>query len=119
MQLENTFKQPFDEDKNFHFYPAGPIPPNPQELLSDSKINELKGYLQKNYDVIIIDTPPYGIVADAQILGQIVDTTFNCNSFWLHYERPNYRDRKVECKQNVSINGCDIKWCKTQGLLWK
>lgn len=81
LQLENTYKQPFEEDLNFHFYPAGPIPPNPQELLSDKKINELREYLQKNYDVIIIDTPPFGIVADAQILGKIVDTTLIVTRF--------------------------------------
>jgi Mrp family chromosome partitioning ATPase len=44
-------------------------------------MDELREYLQKNYDVIIIDTPPFGIVADAQILGKIVDTTLIVTRF--------------------------------------
>ena len=67
--------------KTFTFIPQGQCHQNPQELLSDTKINELKDYLQSNYDVIIIDTPPFGIVADAQILGKIVDTTLVVTRF--------------------------------------
>ena len=81
LELDKIYKQPFEDDKNFHFFPSGPIPPNPQELLSNNKINELKDYLQKNYEVIILDTPPFGIVADAQILGKIVDTTLIVTRF--------------------------------------
>ena len=81
IKIEKAFKQPFEEDKNFHFYPTGPIPPNPQELLSDVKISELKDYFNDNYDVVIIDTPPFGIVADAQILGKLADTTLIITRF--------------------------------------
>ena len=81
LPLDKVYKQPFEDDNNFHFFPAGPIPPNPQELLRDNKMDELREYLQKNYDVIIIDTPPFGIVADAQILGKIVDTTLIVTRF--------------------------------------
>lgn len=56
-------------------YPAGPIPPNPQELISRPYVQELKNYLTAQYDVVIIDTPPFGIVADAQILGKWADVT--------------------------------------------
>ncbi len=57
------------------FFPAGTIPPNPQELISGPHMPELKKYLDKNYDIVVIDTPPFGIVADAQILGQWADVT--------------------------------------------
>jgi capsular exopolysaccharide synthesis family protein len=56
-------------------FPAGAIPPNPQELISGPFIQGLKDYLDANYDVVIIDTPPFGIVADAQILGKWADVT--------------------------------------------
>lgn len=62
-------------DEVLDFFPAGAIPPNPQELISGTYMNDLKKYLDENYDVVVIDTPPYGIVADAQILGTWADVT--------------------------------------------
>ena len=56
------------EDAHLDLFPAGPVPPNPSELMSSEKMKELKAYLDGNYDVIIMDTPPNGIVADAQLL---------------------------------------------------
>ena len=46
--------------------PAGPLPPNPQELLSRPAFAALMKELQSSYDVIIIDTPPARRFADAQ-----------------------------------------------------
>jgi tyrosine-protein kinase Etk/Wzc len=43
---------------------AGPVPPNPAELLMGAKMEKLMLYLKANYDIIIIDTPPIGIVSD-------------------------------------------------------
>jgi capsular exopolysaccharide synthesis family protein len=62
-------------------FPAGPIPPNPQELISGEYLNQLKSYLDANYDLVIIDTPPFGIVADAQILGAWSDVTLIVTRF--------------------------------------
>ncbi len=57
------------------FFPAGAIPPNPQELISGEYIGKIKAYLDANYEIVVIDTPPFGIVADAQILGAWADVT--------------------------------------------
>ncbi len=46
--------------------PAGPLPPNPQELLSRPAFAALVKDLQSLYDVVIIDTPPARLYADAQ-----------------------------------------------------
>ena len=50
---------------NFEFITAGPIPPNPSELPIGKEMDELIEELEELYDVIIIDTPPIGIVVDA------------------------------------------------------
>jgi chain length determinant protein tyrosine kinase EpsG len=46
--------------------PAGPVPPNPLELLSRGSFAALLGRAQAEYDVILIDTPPASEYADAQ-----------------------------------------------------
>ena len=52
---------------------SGPVPPNPAELILNKKTKELIQYLQNNYDYIIIDTPPIGLVADALELFKYAD----------------------------------------------
>lgn len=52
------------ELENLDFIPAGPIPPNPSELILGGAFTELMKKLEKMYDVIIIDTPPVGLVTD-------------------------------------------------------
>jgi len=42
---------------------------------------DLKKYLDENYDVVVLDSPPYGIVADAQILGKWADLTLIVTRF--------------------------------------
>jgi Mrp family chromosome partitioning ATPase len=54
---------------------AGPIPPNPSELIMDSKMDELFTYLRANFDIIIIDSAPVGLVSDSKILSRFVDAT--------------------------------------------
>ena len=47
---------------------SGPVPPNPSELLMNNKMSELVNDLKKDYDYILIDTAPLGLVTDAFIL---------------------------------------------------
>ncbi len=69
------------EEEKLDLFPAGAIPPNPQELLSSKHMNTLKEYLDSNYEVVVVDTPPFGIVADAQILGEWADLTLIITRF--------------------------------------
>jgi Mrp family chromosome partitioning ATPase len=64
---ENVYLTVF-EDGTLHLFPSGPVPPNPSELMAGDYMNEFKKYLDEHYDVVVIDTPPYGIVADAQLM---------------------------------------------------
>ncbi len=52
---------------------SGPIPPNPAELLLGQPFDKLIELLREQYDYIVIDTVPYGMVADAPIISRVVD----------------------------------------------
>jgi tyrosine-protein kinase Etk/Wzc len=52
---------------------AGPVPPNPLELMESERTNSLFKFLKENYDYIIIDTPPMAQVSDAFTLIQYAD----------------------------------------------
>ena len=54
--------------KNLSFIPAGPVLPNSSEMIEAGALDDLFGYLKKEYDYIIIDTTPSGIVADAALM---------------------------------------------------
>jgi len=58
---------------SLHFMPAGPMPPNPAELLASNQMRNLLGELDKLYDRIIIDSPPASGFADVLVLGNFVD----------------------------------------------
>jgi tyrosine-protein kinase Etk/Wzc len=62
-----------DNFENLYVLPCGPIPPNPAELLLDKKLGDLFAYLRANFDVIIMDTAPVGMVGDAITLAQHAD----------------------------------------------
>lgn len=67
---------------------AGPIPPNPDELLMNSRLDELIDELRKQYDYIILDTSPIGIVSDTFLLDRISDIN-------ICIARQNYSPREV------------------------
>lgn len=51
--------------ENLSFIPAGPVLPNPSELIEAGVLDDLMNYLKKEFEYIIIDTSPVGLVADA------------------------------------------------------
>ncbi|MFS8083521.1 MAG: CpsD/CapB family tyrosine-protein kinase, partial [Ginsengibacter sp.] len=60
---------------NLFLVSAGPMPPNPSELISNGKLQELLSHLDKTWDYIIIDTAPVNPVTDAFILSPLADVT--------------------------------------------
>jgi len=58
---------------NLDIITAGPVPPNPSELLGSKRMPELISSLRERYEHIIIDTPPATAVTDAAILAQHAD----------------------------------------------
>ena len=61
------------EIENLDYIAAGPIPPNPSELLLRESFDELINKLKKTYDVLILDTPPVGLVTDGLLAMKKVD----------------------------------------------
>ncbi len=54
---------------------SGPIPPNPSELCGSQKMRSFVESLKEEYDYIIIDTPPVGVVTDGALIGSYTDGT--------------------------------------------
>jgi capsular exopolysaccharide synthesis family protein len=66
--------------------PAGPIPPNPSELLETDRMESFFKEAKKHFDVIILDTPPTALVTDAIIISKYTDTM-------IFVVRHNYSDK--------------------------
>jgi capsular exopolysaccharide synthesis family protein len=62
-----------DEVENLHVLPGGPAPPNPAELLGSRKMRTLMAEASERYDMVVVDASPVLGVADANILGTMVD----------------------------------------------
>lgn len=65
---------------------AGPQPPNPAEMLMSSRMEDIVKGLRESYDIIIVDNVPAMAVADAFIVGRLVDIT-------IYVVRQNHLDR--------------------------
>lgn len=68
--------------------PAGPIPPNPAELIMSNRLDELIEELKKEYDYIIIDSAPVGVVSDTYLLNRVIDNA-------VYVSRQNYTPKDV------------------------
>ncbi|MDH5398325.1 MAG: polysaccharide biosynthesis tyrosine autokinase [Cyclobacteriaceae bacterium] len=75
------------EIEGFDYIPSGPIPPNPAELLLNPEFAEMIVELKKQYDIIILDTPPIGLVTDGVLAMQKADLT-------LQIVRANYTKKR-------------------------
>jgi len=62
-----------EEMDNVDVITSGAIPPNPTELLMSARLGKLFSWAEKNYDYIIIDSSPVGLVADGFLIDKHVD----------------------------------------------
>ncbi|HZK71056.1 MAG TPA: CpsD/CapB family tyrosine-protein kinase [Clostridia bacterium] len=87
---------------NLFVLSCGIKPPNPSELISSARMKKLVVEWKDMFDVIIIDSPPVGIVTDASILSSMVDATIVVVSS----RRTEYNDmdRAIESLRNVNAN---------------
>jgi len=68
--------------------PSGSIPPNPAELLMNPRIKELFDLLKQQYDYIVVDTAPVGMVTDTLLLNAYADA-------FVYVVRANYLDKRL------------------------
>jgi capsular exopolysaccharide synthesis family protein len=62
-------------DKNLDILIAGTIPPNPNELLMSPKLKTFLAEAKREYDMIIMDTAPVGLVSDTYLISENADVT--------------------------------------------
>ena len=73
-------------DSNLDVLPAGPVPPNPNELLMSSRFEQLVDYARSHYDYVILDTAPLGMVSDSFLLTRAIDVV-------IYVARANYTNK--------------------------
>ncbi len=97
---------------------AGPVPPNPSELLASRKVDDLFTELRKRYDYIVVDSAPVGMVSDTFSLNRVSDATIyvsriNVTSVQdVDFIEEIYEDNRLK-KLSVVVNG--VKGKKTYG----
>lgn len=100
-------------NKNLDMLMSGPIPPNPAELTSRKSLEAVMDILKKEYDYILIDTAPVGLVTDTLQIGRVADATvYMCHadytpkaSFTLINQ---LNEEKKLPKMCIVINGIDM-----------
>lgn len=77
--------QPSGVTANLDLLLGGPIPPNPTELLARQSLEDAIGTLRKEYDYIVLDTAPIGMVTDTLILARVADASiYVCRADYTH-----------------------------------
>jgi capsular exopolysaccharide synthesis family protein len=81
---KNTSEEIILETKyeNFFVVPSGPVPPNPSELLLKDKLADFFKHLEEQFDIIIMDCPPVGLVSETMDLLRFSDI----NLFIIRYD---------------------------------
>lgn len=98
----------------FHYISRGQVPPNPAELLMHPRFEDLLNWASKNYDLVILDTPPILAVTDAAIIGQYVGTTLLVARF----EMNTAKEVAISIKR-FEQSGVPIKGCILNGIVKK
>jgi capsular exopolysaccharide synthesis family protein len=99
---------------NLYALSCGPVPPNPAEMLLESRVNDLFDHLKENFDVILIDTAPVGMVSDAMTLGRFANASLyivrqgHTYKKQVHLIDEFYREGKLP-KVSIVINDVKVK----------
>jgi len=112
IKVENAVKQV--KDIGLDFISRGMVPPNPAELLMHRRFGELIEWASKNYDIIVLDTPPILAVTDAAVIGNYAGTTLLVARF----EQNTVKEIEVSFKR-FDQSGVAVKGCILNGVVKK
>ena len=106
--------QPSDVSKNLYILPGGTVPPNPTELLARDGLDKAIETLKKNFDYVILDTAPVGMVTDTLLIGRVADlSVYVCRADYTHKNEYTLINELAENnklpKLCTVINGLDLK----------
>lgn len=106
--------QPSDINQNLYILPGGTVPPNPTELLARDGLDKAIEILKKNFDYVILDTAPVGMVTDTLLIGRIADlSVYVCRADYTHKVEYTLINELAEEKKLPNlctvINGVDLK----------
>ncbi|WP_438436306.1 polysaccharide biosynthesis tyrosine autokinase [Klebsiella pneumoniae] len=112
IEIENAVKPV--KDIGLDFISRGMVPPNPAELLMHRRFGELIEWASKNYDIIVLDTPPILAVTDAAVIGNYAGTTLLVARF----EQNTVKEIEVSFKR-FDQSGVAVKGCTLNGVVKK
>ncbi|HBQ8431314.1 TPA: polysaccharide biosynthesis tyrosine autokinase [Klebsiella pneumoniae] len=112
IKIENAVKPV--KDIGLDFISRGMVPPNPAELLMHRRFGELIEWASKNYDIIVLDTPPILAVTDAAVIGNYAGTTLLVARF----EQNTVKEIEVSFKR-FDQSGVAVKGCILNGVVKK
>lgn len=103
-----------DINRNLFILPGGAVPPNPTELLARDGLEKAIETLKKNFDYVILDTAPVGMVTDTLLIGRVADlSVYVCRA---DYTRKAEFTLINELAENnklpnlcIAINGLDLQ----------
>ena len=103
-----------DVSKNLYILPGGTVPPNPTELLARDGLDKAIETLKKNFDYVILDTAPVGMVTDTLLIGRVADlSVYVCRADYTHKNEYTLINELAEKDKLPSlctvINGLDLK----------
>ena len=107
------FVQPSDINKNLFILPGGTVPPNPTELLARGGLEKAIETLKANFDYVILDTAPVGMVTDTLLIGSVADlSVYVCRADYTHKAEFTLINELAENNKLpnlcIAVNGLDL-----------
>lgn len=100
--------------KNLYILPGGTVPPNPTELLARQGLDDAINLLKEQFDYVVLDTAPIGMVTDTQLIGRVADISiYVCRADYTHKVEYTLINELKESNKlpnlTTVINGLDMK----------